>query len=617
MTANQDSEGSAPAGNSALPKPAAWRRLGPAGIVVASTFLAYAATLRFGYIYDDAYLVISNYSLRSWRFLPVYFGGHIWSFVFPTSRANSYRPLLLMWLRLNYQLFGLHPWGWHLTIVTAHVAAAWLVFRLALLLTGNRWTATAAGLLFGLHPVHVETIAEASWADQPLSTLCMIAAVLAWWRSRRPQRNNWWRVASLVFAAAALLSKESTMALPILIGMLAWISWPRDGAITVANGGAMNPFARSKSALLAGAPYLAVVIAYVALRVQAMKVFSYILHPMTLPEALLSVPAVLVLYLRLLIWPVGLSCYYDTFYVSKPGGHNFGWPILLLAGVFALCVFWYRHTRRSRPEDARAMAFAFLWMVLTLLPVLNLRYLPKHEIVHDRYLYLPSVGFCILAAMGWRQALEALPKSCRRPGFVLPAALGFFGLLGLATVRQSLFWTDEMTLRMRAHLIAPHNVCATSAMGDILRFNGNNVPAAELYRQALAADPDYWPAVNGMGMLQYKEGNYPEAVRYLLHACNLMPTDSDALATLGMALLRMGRAREAEESLRAAIMVNPGGKNYRLGLALALEAEGRHDEAKQEIVAELVANPGNRSAEDLLRVIGQKAASTSDKTKPH
>ncbi len=595
-----------------LPAATLLPRAGLPAIVVASTFLAYAATLRFGYIYDDYYLIVYNNSLRSWRFLPVYFSGHLWSFIFPTGKSNAYRPLLLVWLRANFQLFGFHTWGWHLSIVAAHLAVTWLVYRLALRLLRDRWIAAAGALLFGFHPVHVETIAEAAWADQPLSTLFLLAAVLAWWRGRAPARKPAWLTASLGFAGAALLCKESGMVLPLLISALAWIYAPEDDP---KGGGEISR--RAKSALATGAPFWILVLGYIVLRVRAMKVFSYVLYAIPWSKALLTLPAVLVLYLRLLIWPVGLSGYYDTFYVSKPGWQDFFWPLVLLAGAAVMLALWYRRTRRMAPEQARAMALAFLWLTLTLIPVLNLRYLPKDEIVHDRYLYLPSVGFCLLVAIGLRQMLDLLPKSYRRAAFVLPAALVFFGLLGFGTIRQSLFWRDEMSLRTRAHLIAPHNVCATAGLGDILRIEGKYGPAMELYREALAADPDHWPANYGMGLIDYRQGNYQEAVRYLLHACSLMPTDSDALATLSLALLHIGRTTAAEDAARSALMVNPDGKNYHLALALALDAQGRREEAKQEINAELAADPQNREAQALLQAVEREGNAAGQNSSPN
>jgi hypothetical protein len=92
------------------------RGLLPTAILVA-TFLAYAGTLAFGFVFDDHVLIVSNDSIHSWRYLPGYFTSHIWSFRYPHLLSNAYRPFLLIWLRLNDMLFDQHAWGWHLSLV--------------------------------------------------------------------------------------------------------------------------------------------------------------------------------------------------------------------------------------------------------------------------------------------------------------------------------------------------------------------------------------------------------------------------------------------------------------------------------------------------------------------
>ncbi len=151
------------------------------GILIA-TFLAYLDTLALGFVFDDHVLIVTNDSIRSWRYFPTYFTSHIWSFRYPHLLANYYRPLFLTWLRLNDALFGLHAWGWHLTSVLAHVAVTWLVYRLALRLTRDAWMAGVAALIFGLHPVHAEAVADITSIQEPISTFFILAAILAFAR---------------------------------------------------------------------------------------------------------------------------------------------------------------------------------------------------------------------------------------------------------------------------------------------------------------------------------------------------------------------------------------------------------------------------------------------------
>lgn len=301
--------------------------------VLAATFFAYVGTLALGFVSDDQTLIMTNGSIRSWSYFPSYFTSHIWNFRYPNQLWNAYRPTLLIWLRLNNVLFGPHVWGWQFSLVAAHVAVTYVVYRLISRLTRDPWIAAAGALIFGLHPIHTETIAVASWADQPISTFFMVATVLAWLRSRDAGRQGARIAAPLVLCAVALLSKESSLMLPVLIGGYAWI-YGRAGGREVARG-ELRFFPRLWSALGASIPFWAVVLAYVPLRIWALKGFAHVITPLSLSAEIVTIPSVLVFYLRMLIWPSGLSCYYDTPYVSTPGWHDFALPVALLAAVTA------------------------------------------------------------------------------------------------------------------------------------------------------------------------------------------------------------------------------------------------------------------------------------------
>jgi Flp pilus assembly protein TadD len=295
-----------------------------------------------------------------------------------------------------------------------------------------------------------------------------------------------------------------------------------------------------------------------------------------------------------------LSCYYDTPYILTPSWHDFMLPAALLAAVAAALAFWYGRTRRSAPEEAKTIAFACLWMILTLLPVLNFRFLPESEIAHDRYVYLPSVGFAILIAMALRHATGVKARFFNRPAWALLAVLVLTGVMGSATARQCLFWSDDLTLNYRAHEIAPHNVSAMTSLAAAVAERGMDAPAMTLYQQALAVQPEFWRANVNMAYLYYAQGNYPQAAHYFAHACAADPTDGDQFIYLGMALLRMGRLNEAEEAVRTALLVRPQGKTYHLGLGMVLRGEGKLSQARVEIEAELAEDAQNAQARTLL-----------------
>ena len=130
----------------------------PAAILLLVTFLVYIPTLRFQFVYDDMHQVVGNSHIQSWTYLPDYFTKHVWS-QSESYNVRYYRPLFLVWLRLNHALFGLEPAYWHLATVAAHALATLLVYVLVRSLLCEWTTALLAALFFGLHPVHVEVAA--------------------------------------------------------------------------------------------------------------------------------------------------------------------------------------------------------------------------------------------------------------------------------------------------------------------------------------------------------------------------------------------------------------------------------------------------------------------------
>ncbi len=574
------------------------RVLAPAAIL-AATFLTYVVTVDLGFVFDDQVLVILNGSIRSWRFFPGYFGSNIWVSRYPHLLANYYRPFFLTWLRMNDMLFGLHPWGWHLTSALAHVAVTWLVYRLCLRLARDSWVAGIAALLFGLHPVHVEAVAYVSSAQEPLSTFCVLAAVLSFCHSRESGHRAGWLAGSCAFTAAALLLKETGMILPILVGGYGWIY----------SEGTNGLSARARSALAASIPYWLMVFAYLPLRIWALHGFAHAVAPVNLSTEFLTLPSVLVFYLRLLVWPAGLSCYYDTPYIRTLTAQSFVLPVALLAALVVAIAVWFGRTRRSSPQTAGTIAFASLWMAVTVLPTLNFRLLLAGEIAHDRYLYLPSVGFVLLAAIALRQAAGRAAGFRLRAAWALGAASALGVLMGIVTARQCLFWSDDLVLSVRSHTIAPRNVYATTSLAAAMGARGMPGQAMALYQQALALQPDYWVANRNLGYMDYYVGNYPEAVRHLAQSLKTGPEEGDQFLYLGLSLLHMGRLSEAEKSVRAALLIAPQGRNYHLSLGQVLEAEGRLPEAREEMEKEIAADPSNAQAKSALQDLEQKMKS--------
>src|SRR5712675_192062 len=181
-----------------------WYQHLPLALVVLLSVLPYLPCLGFGFVYDDDAQILQNPLLDSWRSLPSFFTQQSWSFLYPATIANYYRPMFLIWLSLNHHLFGLRPAGWHFASMCLHAAIAGLLFRLFQRHGFPPWIAVSTYLL---------------------ACLGMLVSLLLWWRSIE-SRSLPLLLASLLAYCFALLSKETSIVFPFIVFTYAWLFPP-------------------------------------------------------------------------------------------------------------------------------------------------------------------------------------------------------------------------------------------------------------------------------------------------------------------------------------------------------------------------------------------------------
>ncbi|MGI9104076.1 MAG: tetratricopeptide repeat protein [Terriglobales bacterium] len=534
-------------GPSALPQPRFSAAM-LAGFVLAATLLVYLGTLQFEFVYDDLGQIVSNPAVQSWKYFPLYFRQNVWMQQFAVG--NYYRPVFLTWLLLNHTFFGLHPALWHLTTVLAHLGATALVFALALRLTADRRVAAIAALLFGLHPVHLEAVAWISGVTEPLLAMLLIPAFLCYlnWREAAGARTKW-LAGSLVLYALALLSKETAVVLPALVFVYEWV-FAADGA---------SWRAKLNAGLRAGAAYVVITGAYLLARSSALHGLAHKTVELPAGIALLTIPSALWWYIRLLVAPIGLSVFYDTPYVTHIGFRYFVLPLLGVAVAIGVLAWWWKRSRSP------LVAFAAAWLFLPILPLLDLAILPMGDFIHDRYLYLPSVGLAILVAIALAK-LDARQLLGRPAGQVVALTLAV--VMGFAIVAQSIPWANDLVLYYHGMRVAPNNDLPRNKLAASLVQRGMYAEGIRLYRLVLAADPDYWYANYRMGYAHYMSGNFAEAESYLARAVTLHATP-DELYYLGLSQSRLGKRDEAAKALQAAVRLQPESQAYKEALAEA------------------------------------------------
>ena len=573
---------------------------------LALAFLTHIAAASFPFVDDDGLQIQNNLHVQSWHFLPRYFTADVWSHT-GCGSSNYYRPIFLLWLRLNHMFFGLDPMGWHVAAILLHVLAVWLVYLLATAELNDKVAAGFAAAMFAVHPITVESVVWVSGATEALSGVLFLGCMLCYLKGRsrppdaglRPEagKHRAWQGAALFLFALALLAKETAIVIPLLV----LIYEARFQGFKVFEAGVEPQEPRTgkgrlKAALRAVAPYAAVLAAYLAIRFRVMHGLAPGIDRIAAPAtAIATWPAVLWFYLRKLVFPWPLSLHYSLSFVSK-----YGMRELVLPGAAVLAVgagLWAWSRREPR------VLVACAWLLVPLLPAVagTLRFGPW-QLVQDRYLYLPLTGFSMLCALALRQAAflkiggrehGSLANNQRRTaggqGISLNQGLALAAILfiwGITTVSYARYWSDGLALYSRAVAVAPDSAVAQNALGEQLVSQSRLDEGMKYFQQSIAADPEYFSPRRSLGHAYGYLGQWTDAVAQLRIAAQIRPT-ACAFGDLGDVQRSAGLLAEAEYSYRHAMTLRPCPAHLHWALADLLRLEGRLAEAREEFQLEL------------------------------
>jgi len=504
----------------------------------------------------------------------------------PHQAGNYYRPIFMLWMRLNNALFGFRPWGWHLTTVLMHVLATFFVFRLARRLAAISYgdgipdqIGLIAALIFGLHPAHIEAVAWVSGVTEGLFAILLIWSFLCFldWREDRPNARTY----SLLLYTLAIFSKETAVLMMPLVFAFLWL-YPGEGRPSLAR--------RFWNALGPTIPYFGITFVYLYFRKLALSGLFHPITPLAFRTDVLTIPSVLWFYLKMLFAPVGLSAFYDTPYVTATNLHQFWLPVLGIAMFAAALFYWWWKSRQA------LVAFAAALLVLPLGPLMNFRVFFIGEIAHDRYLYTPSIGFAILMALAIVTLANKIGSS-ESHWHVTWAVAGLVAVVFLClTIYQSLYWADNLVLYSRGVKIAPNNNLALNNLANEFGERKMYPQAMAMYEKVLERNPNFYLANYNLGYTAYEAGEWKVGERFLERAAVLDPTDAGTFYYLAKCEMQLGKLDEAEANLHRAIAVDQRLLGPRYTLGVLLKQEGRNKEALDYFRAELAKNPNDAEA---------------------
>jgi tetratricopeptide (TPR) repeat protein len=550
--------------------------------------------------WDDYPLLVENPAYR----------GLAWSnlrWMFSTNLMGHYMPVTWITYGLDYLLWGLDPFGYHLTNLALHAANTTLVYVVALSLfraawgpgsanggDGLRLGAALTALLFGVHPLRVESVA---WITDRLDLVCglfYLLAILMYLRSvaaeatdvGRSRRCYWAAVGMFVLA---LLSKSMAVTLPVVLVILD--AYPlrrlRPGIHGWATPGPWRVWREKMPFVLAGT-----LVSIVAFRALLSFAPATSWDRLGLVERVAVSAYSVVFYLWKTLLPVGLSPLYELVLPVRP----FDWRFLLSGGVVLLVTVVAVALRRRWP------GFLAVWICygVMLFPVLGIFH-KGHQIAADRYSYLPGIGWALLAGGAVVLALARYPTA--GPGRRVLAVIVVFStipLLASATWRQVRMWHDGVTLWRHAARLDPTSPIAAANLGWELRARGELAEAVEQCQRALLLRPDYADAHLNLGLARSAQGRVAEAEPHLRRALELAPRSTAAQAGLGSLLEAQGRMDEAIDHFRQVVQINPRSAAAHNNLGVALARTGRTGEALAEFSEAVRLDPSFGQAQNNL-----------------
>jgi protein O-mannosyl-transferase len=536
--------------------------------LVLLTILAFLPTLRNEFVtWDDPINFLDNLNYRGlgWTQLHWMWTSHL---------MNRYIPITWMTLGLDYTIWGMDSFGYHLTSLLWHVANAvafyWLAMALFLkaipeasadLRTRIPIGAFFAALVFALHPLRVESVTWITERRDLVSGLFYLLAVWVYVRGiqdtpgRLMERKHYWGCLGLF--TLAILSKEMVVTLPVILLLLDVYPLRRLG------GGPGRWFgAEARRVWLEKIPFFVISIAdsalalYVGYHDDNAESFSHL--------DWVSRMAVSVYGLAFYFWKTVLPFHLSPMHALTL--HRMairGLPFQLSAVVVVWMIAAALLLRRKFPVLPVIVAA----YSITLLPVLGIFH-NGHQITADRYSYLACLGWALLAGAGLIQALGSRGTAVKQ--MAVAAAVLSTGVLGFLTWQQVQIWRDSDTLWKYCIATDPSSF-AYNNVGAMMAQQGDMISALEYLRHAVELDPGNGEAHNNFGNTLLHVEDWDGAAHEFEAAKEIVPNLVNAHWGLGYARMMQGRLDEAIAELQEAVRLDPNDAESRAKLNQALE----------------------------------------------
>ncbi len=444
--------------------------------------------------------------------------------IFSLSAAvqGNYHPLTILSYAIEYSLVSLQPWLYHFDSLAIHIGVTLLVYYFVVLLTGRRVAAAITALLFGLHPMHMESVAWLSGRKDVIYGFFYMAACIAYlYYVRTAGSKRWkWYTAVIVLFICSLLAKPVAVVLPITLLLI-------------------DLYERRKlnfGLLLEKIPHFAIAIVFGIKSVMDQRTYGALkLQGVTysIIDRISLGSHALVTYLWKAVAPVALCCFY-------PYPEKLEWVSFAIMLIIIALVGWFG-------RKSKIVVFGSLFFLINM--ALLLQFIPVGDaIVAERYTYIPYIGLFFI--LGWYVSGYFQPGANRQTGYmVLSAVLAYSLFLGYLANERCQVWYSTVSLWNDEIDKQPQSPNAYNNLGFdyFTRFDVATNPNEKrlcydssyyLLSKAIAIKPDYQSPYITIGDLERTVGKYAEAKRNYYMGLSLKKKDDEyAKAYMGLGII--------------------------------------------------------------------------------
>jgi len=485
-------------------------------IVALITFLVYLPALQNGFVnFDDHEYVYKNQHIQTMNL-------RFFSWILTTFHFSNWHPLTWLSHAIDYSLWGLNPLGHHISSVFFHGLNTFLVVLVVIRLmesTKNKglplFTAekekqfsersfvagAVTGLLFGIHPIHVESVA---WVSERKDVLCAFFFLLSLlfylkYSSSKAKKRLLPYVFCLLFFILSLMSKPMAVTLPVVLIILDFYPLRRsDFRSSITSQGKL---------FLEKIPFLFISLSSSIVTLLAQKSGGAI-KTIPIADRILVAIRALFFYLSKMVWPSDLSPLYPypskiSFFTPQYMG-----AFILMLCITAFCIWsWKKY---------KIFLAAWLYYIITLVPVLGIVQIGS-QAAADRYTYLPSLGPFLLTGLAfsllWEKTAIKIQSNIFKKLYMLILFLLLIAPLSITTITQIRIWKDSFTLWNIALKVSPDSYIAYRSRGLAYLNAGIFEKAIADSSKSIELNPFFGQAYHDRGKAFLMLDNFQEAIR--------------------------------------------------------------------------------------------------------